>query len=152
MVPPLFEDHPRLLRPRVHFTCPSFRGSLIARINHKETGNRLVTHGIGGIITGIAPEGIVKIRGDDARPRFPIIDFGIDVIRILRLQHAGNLYKRLHDSKIEALILIADPQTLGQIRPHLHKEVTQRITGELHKTLTNAPIAEIEKILTAALT
>ena len=65
---------------------------------------------------------------------------------------ADNLYKRLHDSKIEALILIADPQTLGQIRPHLHKEVTQRITGELHKTLTNAPIAEIEKILTAALT
>ena len=44
---------------------------------------------------------------------------------------ADNLYERVHKGGIEAVVLIADPQTLGQIRPSLHKEVTQRITGEL---------------------
>ena len=64
---------------------------------------------------------------------------------------ADALYERLHDKGHDAVVIIADPQTLGQIRPHLHKEVTARITGELHKTLTKASIAEIEKILTTAL-
>lgn len=63
---------------------------------------------------------------------------------------ANNLYERVHKGGIEALVLIADPQTLGQIRPSLHKEVTQRITGELHKTLTKSSISEIEHILTTA--
>ncbi len=45
------------------------------------------------------------------------------------------------------LVLIADPQTLGQIRPQLHKEVLQRLHGELDKTLTNAPVEDIERAL-----
>lgn len=63
---------------------------------------------------------------------------------------ANNLYQQVHKGGIDALVLIADPQTLGQIRPSLHKEVTQRITGELHKTLTKSSILEIERILTTA--
>ena len=63
---------------------------------------------------------------------------------------ADELYKRVYNGGIDAVILIADPQTLGQIRPSLHKEVTQRITGELHKTLTNSSLADVEKILTNA--
>lgn len=61
---------------------------------------------------------------------------------------ANDLYRRVHKGGIDALVLIADPQTLGQIRPSLHKEVTERITGEMHKTLTKSSIAEIERILT----
>jgi protein required for attachment to host cells len=61
---------------------------------------------------------------------------------------ANDLYERIHKGGIDAVVLIADPQTLGQIRPSLHKEVTQRITGEMHKTLTKSSIAEIENILT----
>jgi protein required for attachment to host cells len=45
--------------------------------------------------------------------------------------------------------LIADPKTLGEIRPQLHVETTKRITGELAKTLTNSTLDEIEKILKA---
>lgn len=49
----------------------------------------------------------------------------------------------------EHLFLIADPKTLGEIRPQLHAETAKRITGELAKTLTNSTLDEIEKILKA---
>lgn len=45
------------------------------------------------------------------------------------------------------LVLVADPQTLGQIRPLLHKETLQRQVGELAKTLTNTPLEDIERAL-----
>ncbi len=47
------------------------------------------------------------------------------------------------------LILVADPQTLGQIRPQLHQEATKRMVGELAKTFTNSPLADIEQALKA---
>ncbi len=65
---------------------------------------------------------------------------------------ANDLYNRIHKGGIDALVVVADPQTLGQIRPSLHKEVTQRITGEMPKTLTKSSLSEIENILTAAAT
>lgn len=45
------------------------------------------------------------------------------------------------------LVLIADPQTLGQMRPLLHKETEQRMVAEIGKTLTNSPLADIERAL-----
>ena len=45
------------------------------------------------------------------------------------------------------LVLIADPQTLGQMRPLLHKETLQRMVGEIAKTLTNSPLEDIERAL-----
>lgn len=45
------------------------------------------------------------------------------------------------------LVLVADPQTLGQMRPQLHKETLQRLHGELAKTLTNSTLADIERAL-----
>jgi len=63
---------------------------------------------------------------------------------------ADALYQWIHDSEIKAVILIADPQTLGQLRTMLHKEVTHKITGELHKNLTKASIADIEASLNNA--
>ena len=62
-------------------------------------------------------------------------------------QLAHELYRRAHGGNFTALVLIADPQTLGQIRPILHKEVHDRIVSEHHKTLTKASIADIEKAL-----
>jgi len=50
-------------------------------------------------------------------------------------------------NNFEALVLIADPGTLGQIRPSLHQEVEQRMVKEIDKTLTNSPIEDIEKCL-----
>jgi protein required for attachment to host cells len=45
------------------------------------------------------------------------------------------------------LVLVADPQTLGQMRPQLHKETLQRMHGELAKNLTNSPLPDIERSL-----
>ena len=40
----------------------------------------------------------------------------------------------------EALIIVAPPKTLGEMRKHYHKEVSQRLKGELDKDLTGHPI------------
>jgi protein required for attachment to host cells len=62
-------------------------------------------------------------------------------------QLAHELYRRAHSGDFAALVLIADPQTLGQIRPILHKEVQTRLVSEVGKTLTRASIADIQKAL-----
>ena len=62
-------------------------------------------------------------------------------------QLANELYRRAHSGDFAALVLVADPQTLGQIRPALHKEVKDRLIYEIGKTFTNAPITDIQKAL-----
>ncbi len=62
---------------------------------------------------------------------------------------ATDLYRRAHEGDYDKLVLIADPQTLGQIRPSLHAEVTNRIILEIPKTLTNSSIQDIEKIMSS---
>jgi protein required for attachment to host cells len=64
-------------------------------------------------------------------------------------QLAHELYRRAHSGDFAALVLIADPQTLGQMRPLLHKEVQSRIVLEIAKTLTKSSIADIETALHA---
>ncbi|MDZ4790859.1 MAG: host attachment family protein [Hyphomicrobiales bacterium] len=60
---------------------------------------------------------------------------------------ANELYRRAHKGDFAALVLIADPQTLGQIRPLLHKEVQDALVAEIAKTLTNSTTDDIEKTL-----
>ena len=60
-------------------------------------------------------------------------------------QLAKELYRRAHHGDFAALVLIADPQTLGQIRPSLHREVQDRLVTEIGKTLTKASISDIQK-------
>lgn len=57
------------------------------------------------------------------------------------------LKKRALSQDYETLIVIAPPKTLGELRKHYHKEVTDRLTGELSKDLTGHPIPDIEKAL-----
>ncbi|MDH5823089.1 host attachment family protein [Luteimonas sp. RD2P54] len=45
------------------------------------------------------------------------------------------------------LVLMADPQTLGRIRPLLHKQTEERLLAEVAKTFTNAPLEDIERAL-----
>lgn len=49
--------------------------------------------------------------------------------------------------RYQHLVLVADPQTLGQIRPLLHDEVRARLLGEVAKTLTNSPVEDIQRAL-----
>jgi protein required for attachment to host cells len=62
-------------------------------------------------------------------------------------QLAHELNRRAHRGDFTALVLIADPQTLGQIRPTLHKEVQDRLVSEIGETLTNASLRDIQNAL-----
>ena len=62
-------------------------------------------------------------------------------------QLAQHLYTKAHRGDFDHLVLVADPDTLGEIRPILHQEVTQKITFELAKTLINSPTNDIERSL-----
>lgn len=66
-------------------------------------------------------------------------------------QIAERLYYDAHAKKFHTLVLCADPNTLGEIRPLLHKEVEATLHAEIDKTLINAPIDEIERSLAKAL-
>ena len=50
-------------------------------------------------------------------------------------------------NKVEALAVVADPSTLGQMRRHYHKTLEQKLVREVAKTLTSASGAEIAKAL-----
>jgi len=64
---------------------------------------------------------------------------------------ARQLAQRLNQDALEGryrhLVLAADPQTLGQIRPLLHEEARNRVLAELPKDFTNAPREHIERAL-----
>lgn len=60
------------------------------------------------------------------------------------------LNERALNGELEAVVVAADPKTLGQIRQHCHKELQRRIVGELAKDLTNQPVPAIERALADA--
>lgn len=64
---------------------------------------------------------------------------------------AKQLALRLNDGALKGryshLVLIADPQTLGRMRPLLHLETRQRMLGEIAKTLTNSRLEDIVREL-----
>lgn len=62
---------------------------------------------------------------------------------------AAALKARALDGDYEALIVVAPPRTLGELRKHYHKEVERRLVGEVPKDLTKMPVAEIERVLQA---
>ena len=62
---------------------------------------------------------------------------------------AEMLMERALRNEFEALVVVAPPKTLGELRKHYHKAVEQRLLGEVPKDLVNVPVAEIEKILQA---
>lgn len=64
---------------------------------------------------------------------------------------AKRLANRLNEDALkhgyEHLVLMADQQTLGQVRPLLHKEVQARLLAEYPKNFSNAPLEDIERAL-----
>lgn len=64
---------------------------------------------------------------------------------------ARDVTNRLRDwamrNRFEKLVIVADPSSLGAMRPHYHKTVSDRIVAEIDKDLTNLPMDEIEKVL-----
>ncbi len=62
-------------------------------------------------------------------------------------QLANHLYSQASKGSFQHLALIADPKTLGEIRPQLHKEVVDRLELEISKTLINSETNDIVRAL-----
>ena len=57
---------------------------------------------------------------------------------------ADLLKRRALRNDYESLIIVAPPKTLGELRKHYHKEVSDRLKGEIDKDFTGHPISDIE--------
>lgn len=62
-------------------------------------------------------------------------------------QLAHSLFTMHEQKRYTAMVLIADPQTLGQLRSALHKTVEASIVQTMAKDYTNNTLAEIQKAL-----
>lgn len=62
-------------------------------------------------------------------------------------QLAEAINKMKQDGKFENLVLVADPQTLGQLRDVMHKTVQDSIVLTLAKDLTNHPTEAIADLI-----
>lgn len=62
-------------------------------------------------------------------------------------QLAKTIYKMKHAGQFEKLVLVADPQTLGQLRDVMHTTVADSIVLTLAKDLTNHSTEEIADLI-----
>ncbi len=60
------------------------------------------------------------------------------------------LNKRVLDGKIDHLVVVAAPRTLGELRKHYHKSLSGILVGEIAKDLTGHAVADVEKAIAAA--
>lgn len=60
------------------------------------------------------------------------------------------LNQRVLDGKVSNVVVIAAPRTLGEMRKHYHKKLSDVLLGEIAKDLTGHSVADVEKTLAAA--
>ena len=63
---------------------------------------------------------------------------------------AEMLNQQVLKGDITNVVIIAAPRTLGEMRKHYHKKLSEVLLGEIAKDLTGHPIADIEKTILAA--
>jgi protein required for attachment to host cells len=115
--------------------------ALDLRVREHETENHEATHEQGTDRPGRLP--------DPAGGKSAVMQ--ADWHQIEEAKFAAELAERLRKAALkgefDGLVLVADPRTLGNIRPHLHEEVKKRLVAEIPKDLTGEPISKIEKLL-----
>ena len=60
---------------------------------------------------------------------------------------AAAMEQIVRDRKVKALVIVAPPRTLSDLRQAFHPDVKSRIMAEINKDLTKHTVAEIEKHL-----
>jgi protein required for attachment to host cells len=61
---------------------------------------------------------------------------------------AGAMERLMREKKAPALVIVAPPRTLADVRSALHADVAALVIAEINKDLTRHPVGEIEKHLT----
>ena len=68
--------------------------------------------------------------------------------------HAAGVAEWLNQAvlehRIDQLLVVADPSTLGEMRRHYHKQTAGALVGELDKQVTGMPGPDIVKVIEAA--
>jgi protein required for attachment to host cells len=62
---------------------------------------------------------------------------------------AATLERIVRERGVEALVVVAPPRTLADLRKAFHADVKKRIVAEIDKDLTKHPVDQIEKHLAA---
>lgn len=62
---------------------------------------------------------------------------------------AEKLNRMVLDGRIEQVVIVASPRSLGEMRRNYHPKLDEVLLKEVNKTLTNANLAEIEAAITA---
>lgn len=63
---------------------------------------------------------------------------------------ASLLNKQVMSGKVDNIVVIAAPRTLGELRKHYHKTLRAKLVGEVSKDLTGHSTADIEKVIASA--
>lgn len=64
-------------------------------------------------------------------------------------QVAAKMEQVVRQKKVPALVVVAPPKTLADLRSAFHSDVQALIIAEINKDLTRHPVSEIERHLTA---
>ncbi|MGD9544610.1 MAG: host attachment protein [Methylocystis sp.] len=63
---------------------------------------------------------------------------------------ADRINRAAESGELNAIVIVAPPKALGEIRKELSQKAHGKVVGELAKDLTRHPLKEIEKALTRA--
>jgi len=85
--------------------------------------------------------------GGSRRGAFEQTDFHQQSEDRFAAEAAAMLNRRALANDFEKLIIVAPPNTLGELRKHYHKDVAARLILEVDKDLTDHTLPSIEKIL-----
>lgn len=65
------------------------------------------------------------------------------------LQIAARMEQVVRKRKVPALVVVAPPKTLADLRSAFHADVRALVIAEINKDLTRHPLGEIERHLTS---
>ncbi len=89
----------------------------------------------------------VKATGGDRRSATEPTDWHDLEEHVFAGRVAEALEKVVRERKVKALVVVAPPRTLADLRQAFHADVKARIVAELNKDLTKLPLIEIEQHL-----
>lgn len=94
--------------------------------------------------------------GGDDHDKVSRLQLGAPIGRLEKLEEAAHASAVAHwlnaevlAHRVEKLVIIADPRTLGEMRRHYHKKLEEALLGELAKTFTGRKPEEIVEALRA---
>ena len=99
---------------------------------------------------GERPGRLSKAFGSDRRSAVEPVDWhDLEEQRFAR-KVAVAMEEIVRARKVPALVVVAPPRTLADLRSAFHPDIRARIIAEINRDLTKHPIGDIEKHLTAA--